>query len=227
MEFFTHASGSAGNLYQVIGRSGEIIIDPGITKKRLKQALKFRLADMQAALVSHSHMDHCKAVGEVARAGVDCYMSSQTAEALGIEHHRIRVIEPLKQFQVGDWSIVGFPTEHDVDGALGFLVSDGHEKLLYATDTYYIHHRFGAVNIIAVECNYSPSTMAPDLNPVRKKRLYKSHFSLENVMKFLKANDMSAVREIHLIHMSRDNSDPRWFKSEIERLTGKPVYTTL
>lgn len=96
---------------------------------------------------------------------------------------------------------------------------------MFATDTFYLHNRFAGVNYIAIECNYSVRTMAPDMNPIVKKRLYKSHFSLENVKKFLVSTDLSRVREIHLIHMSKGNSDPRWFKSEVQRVTGKPTIT--
>ena len=55
------------------------------------------------------------------------------------------------------------------------------------------------------------------------RRLTKSHFSLENLKSFLKANDLSQVREIYLIHLSDANSDEEKFKYEIAALTGKPV----
>lgn len=57
-----------------------------------------------------------------------------------------------------------------------------------------------------------------------KNRLLTSHFSLENVKEFLKANDLSQVREIWLLHLSDGNSDQVRFKREIMELCGKPVY---
>lgn len=168
-------------------------------------------------------MDHCRAIPSIAKAGIDVYLTVETAQALKTNGHRTHIIEPLKQFEVAGFKILPFPAQHDVSN-VGFLVSDGTDKLLYATDTFYIRYKFKGVNIIAVECNYSKETLAPDLNPVRKQRLYKSHFSLENVAKFLKANDLSRVREIHLIHMSRENSDPGMFKKRIQSVTGKPVF---
>jgi phosphoribosyl 1,2-cyclic phosphodiesterase len=83
---------------------------------------------------------------------------------------------------------------------------------------------FTGLTIIAVECNWSKETLAPNLDRVVRERLYTSHFSLENVIKFLKANDLSKVHSIYLLHLSRDNADPEYFRSEIEKLTGKPVY---
>ena len=57
-----------------------------------------------------------------------------------------------------------------------------------------------------------------------KNRLLTSHFSLENVKEFLKANDLSRVQEIHLLHLSDGNSDAERFKREIMAVCGKPVY---
>jgi len=60
--------------------------------------------------------------------------------------------------------------------------------------------------------------------PALKKRILKSHFSLENVKEFLKANDLSRVQEIWLLHLSDGNSDAERFKREIQELTGKMVF---
>ena len=48
--------------------------------------------------------------------------------------------------------------------------------------------------------------------------------ALENVKDILKANDLSKVNEIYLIHLSDGNSNAEQFKREIQELTGKPVY---
>lgn len=225
MDFQTFYSGSRGNLYRVTSGEKAILIDPGVTLKRIKHALNFKVSTIGAALVSHSHLDHCKAVPDLMAAGIDCYMTAPTAEALGLHHHRLHIIEPKQQFSAGGFHCVAFETEHDCDGAVGYLVSDGKEKLLFATDTYFVRPRFKDLNIIALEVNYSPETMDPDCDPTRKKRLYKSHMSLENAIQLLKSNDLSRVREIHIIHTSRDNGDPAYFKAEVEKATGKPVYT--
>jgi phosphoribosyl 1,2-cyclic phosphodiesterase len=58
----------------------------------------------------------------------------------------------------------------------------------------------------------------------RKKRLMRSHFSLENVKEFLLANDLTNVQEIWLLHLSDTNSDADLFKKEIQELTGKLVF---
>ena len=57
-----------------------------------------------------------------------------------------------------------------------------------------------------------------------KSRILKSHFSLENVKEFLKANDLSKVQEIWLLHLSDGNSDAERFKRETQEISRKPVY---
>jgi len=80
-----------------------------------------------------------------------------------------------------------------------------------------------------VECNYSMDILNENIRTgkipaVMKKRLLQSHFSLDNVKGFLKANDLSQVKEIWLLHLSDSNSNTERFKREIQELTGKPVY---
>ena len=80
-----------------------------------------------------------------------------------------------------------------------------------------------------IECNYASDILYRNVENgsvpmVLKNRLLTSHFSLDNVKEFLKANDLSKVQEIWLLHLSDGNSDAERFKREIMELTGKPVY---
>ena len=55
-------------------------------------------------------------------------------------------------------------------------------------------------------------------------RLVKSHMSLENLLEMLRANDLSAVRQIYLLHLSNRNSEERRMKEAVQQLTGAEVY---
>jgi len=139
-------------------------------------------------------------------------------------HHRVHIIEALKQFRVGPWTVLPFDVEHDAEEPLGFLIHGGGEKLLFAADTFYIRHRFAGLNLIALECNYSKQTMAPDIPLAHKLRVMRSHMSLDTVLAFLAANDLSGVRQIHLLHLSSENSDESLFKNRVQAATGIPTY---
>jgi phosphoribosyl 1,2-cyclic phosphodiesterase len=164
------------------------------------------------------------------RAGIDCYISAGTVEALGLSGHRLNIIKARQQFRIGTWTILPFETQHDAQEPLGFLLAnqDG-DKMLYATDTYYIRYRFQGLTHIAVECNYSSDILKANVKaglvePALKSRILKSHFSLENVKRFLQANDLSKVQEIWLLHLSEQNSCEKRFKEEVQKITGKPTY---
>lgn len=226
----TLATGSTGNCYWISDGSTPLLLECGISYRNVQKALNFKTMDIAGVLVSHEHKDHCKAVKEVSGRGLDIYMSQGTKDAVGIDHHRIKVIESKKQFKIGTWSILPFDVEHDVSEPLGFLLAnqDG-EKLLFATDTFYVRYRFSGLTHIMIECNYSMNILNENIITGRvhkgmKKRLIKSHFSLENVKDFLKANDLSKVQEIHLLHLSDTNSNELEFKKTIQELTGKIVY---
>jgi len=80
-----------------------------------------------------------------------------------------------------------------------------------------------------VECNFATDILKENVaNGIvtvsLKDRIISSHFSLENVKDFLRANDLSKVEEIWLLHLSNDNSDEERFKEEIQKLTGKLVF---
>lgn len=149
---------------------------------------------------------------------------------MGVASHRAKAVKSKEQFNIGTWTILPFETEHDAAEPLGFLLANAAgDKLLYATDTYYVRYRFRGLSHIMVECNYSVDILRANVEagivPAElKNRLLRSHFSLENVKEFLKANDLSKVQEIWLIHLSDGNSDAERFKREIQELTGKPTY---
>jgi len=198
------------------------MIECGLPWKEVRKHFQFQTSALAGVCLTHEHRDHSRSVADAVRAGIDVYMLPDTCEVLGISGHRVHEIEPLKQFRIGTFTVKAFPLEHDVP-ICGYLFASGGERAVYITDTYYCRYRFAGLSIIAIEANYSRSTLAPDLDPAVKRRLIRSHMSLENVLKFLAANDLSAVREIILIHLSRENSDAEMFQREAQRATGKPV----
>ena len=80
--------------------------------------------------------------------------------------------------------------------------------------------KFKDLTHIAIECNYVESKLMHlvdegYLNAHQAARVIKSHLSLENLIKFLKVNDLSKVKELHLLHLSDGNSDINIIENEI------------
>jgi phosphoribosyl 1,2-cyclic phosphodiesterase len=223
-------SSSKGNCYMIDDGSTKIMLECGLPYREIQKGFNFQMSSIAGCLVSHEHSDHSKSVKDVLKAGIDVYSSEGTFKALNITHHRAKQIKAKEQFQIGTWTILPFETEHDTEESLGFLlVNRQGEKLLFATDTYYIKYRFQGLNFLMIECNYSLDILNQNIAngsvpKVMKKRLLRSHFSLENVKEFLKANDLSKVQEVWLLHLSDSNSNAEQFKREVQELTGKMVY---
>lgn len=224
------ASGSKGNAYLVTDGQTPLLLEAGIPFKEIRRKMNFQTSGLAGCLISHEHQDHIKGVGDILKAGIDVYMSPGTAQAIGIRHHRIKTVQPKRQFKLGTWTILPFDVQHDAGDPVGYLLANQQgDKLLFATDTYYIRYRFPGLTHIMVECNYSIKILNENIATGRvprimKKRLLRSHFSLENVKDFLASNDLSKVQEIWLIHLSDNNSDEQIFKREIQELTGKMVF---
>jgi phosphoribosyl 1,2-cyclic phosphodiesterase len=80
------------------------------------------------------------------------------------------------------------------------------------------------MNIAAIEANWSEETMSPDLHPTAARRIKRSHMSVDRAIDLLKANDISTLREIHLLHLSDGNSNAEVFQTKVERATGKMTF---
>lgn len=229
MEIKTLATGSTGNCYLIDDGKTQLLLELGIRYKEIQQALNYETSKVAAALISHSHKDHCKGVQGALDASMDVYMSQATKDEIGIAHNRIRLFQTKQQFRVGSMVVLPFDVKHDVENH-GFLIqSESGKRLLFASDTYYVRYKFNDLTHLMIEANYSESILAYNENqgyihPALARRIRASHFSLENVLEFLKANDLSKVEEIHLLHLSSSNSDEEMFKKEVQQTTGKMVF---
>ena len=231
MDIDVYASGSTGNAYRVNDGSTSLLLDAGIPIKRLQTATGHQLASLGGCLVTHEHGDHCKAVKDLVKLGIDVYASVGTISKMGVISHRLRPVKSLQDIVIGTFKVIPFDVQHDCAEPLGFLLESAEtgEKLLYATDTYYIKYRFNALNYIMIECNYDLETVRQSVNDGNvpdfvAKRIIKSHMSLEHLMDMLRANDLSQVRQIYLLHLSANNSNADRYRQAIQEITGAEVY---
>lgn len=223
------ASGSSGNCYWISNGNSALLLEAGIKFKDIREGLNFKLSQIAGCLISHEHFDHSKAAKEMMKAGIEIFVSQGTSDALGLCGHRKNIIKALNQFNIGSWTILPFDTTHDAFEPLGFLLANKNgEKLVYITDSAYCPYRFKDLTHILIEANFSSKILQQNKNLASqtKQWIMRNHMSLETAMNFLKSNDLSKVREIHLLHLSDSNSDAALFKREIQQLSGKPTYVS-
>lgn len=223
------ASGSSGNCYLLDNGQSQLMIECGIPIKKIKEHMEFDFSKIKGCLVSHEHKDHSKSMKDLAKLGIKIYASSGTFE--GARDINYKIIKEHNKFSVGewedDWEIYPFDVTHDCQEPLGFVIRSLGETLLFATDTKFIKYRFSGLNYIMIECNHSKELVENNENMSfkEKKRTLESHFSIENVIEFLKVNDLSKVEEIYLLHLSDRNSNEKEFVDKVKCLTGKKVYS--
>ena len=207
-----------------------MLVDMGLAFRQIMIGLDFEVSSLAGALLSHAHGDHAKAARDLMSRGIRVYASAPTWEHLKLAHHRAETITALVPFEVGPWRVKPFNAVHDMPGTLGFQIDspDG-DRLLYLTDSGYSPYTFDGLTHIAIEANFSrEALMANALDGTigvhRAARTLSTHMSIERLIEMLKANDLSKVEEIYLLHLSDTNSDENDFRRQVERATGRPTF---
>ncbi|HDY88546.1 MAG TPA: MBL fold metallo-hydrolase [bacterium] len=162
-------------------------------------------------------------------ASLDIYSSPGTFRKLNITSHRAHAIEPEQVIQIGSWRVMAFDVSHDCEQPYGYLIhSEQTGNILFVTDTGYVNHRFDNLNNIIVELNYSDEILESNIASGRlhgsmRNRVYNTHISLSVLIDLLKANDLTHVANIVLVHLSDTNSNAEEFKQAVIDATGKNV----
>jgi phosphoribosyl 1,2-cyclic phosphodiesterase len=223
------ASSSSGNCYFIDDGHTKLMIEVGISWKKIQQALNFKTSDLAGIIGTHGHADHLGYAKEAMKAGIDVYCGQQAADMRHLEGHRLHIIKADEQFTIGTWTIRVFEAIHDVE-CFGFIIANRKgERLLYLTDSQYSKYRFEGLTHIMIECNFIPSILTDNilsgsLPAVAGHRIRRAHFSLDTVIEFLKANDLSHLREVHLLHLSSGNSDEAQMVRKVQETTGIPCF---
>ena len=219
MKFEALASSSSGNAYVVTDRDTRILLECGVSHKKLQKLSGFSLNEFQACLVSHEHKDHAKAVADLISRGMAVYMSEGTADAL--ETDAVNLVEHMEQFNVGSLDIVPFTTFHDAAEPLGFLIKsrvDG-DVLAFATDTVNLRYKFPGLNILAIEANYDKHILERcERMPEKVRyRISNAHMEIDTLCDYLRSLDLTQCREIHLLHLSDATSHEGHFINKVAR----------
>ena len=228
MRFEALASSSAGNAYIVSDGDTRILLECGVSHKKLQKLSGFSLSEFAACLVSHEHKDHAKSALELISRGMEVYMSQGTAEAL--ETDAATLIGNMEQFNVGSLDIVPFTTFHDAKEPLGFLIKsrvDG-DILAFATDTVNLRYKFPGLNILAIEANYDKAILerCEKMPEKVRYRITNAHMEIDTLCDYLRGLDLSQCREIHLLHLSDATSHEGKFIHKVKQAVPPGIEVT-
>lgn len=123
MEFYTLASGSSGNCSLVCAGDTLLLIDAGISCRRIEQSLRAlgrTLGDLTAVFITHEHADH---VGGLAT------LSKKSAAPVYVTRGVSHILTcPVVAFTAGDTlefagcTVRSFSTSHDAVDPVGYRV---------------------------------------------------------------------------------------------------------
>lgn len=162
----TLASGSSGNC--ILVRSGEtaLLVDAGISCRKVTQRLKhcgLMPEDLTGILITHEHSDHIAGLGVLMkRHDIPIYATADTCAAVAQKYPvtapHLMVIPAASYFELGDLTVTAFPTPHDAADSVGYLLSDGQRTAAIATDlgevTDYIREIVSDAQLVLLEANY-------------------------------------------------------------------------
>lgn len=232
------ASGSGGNSIYVQNGSSGVLIDAGLTGKKIEERLHGRDIDpagLQAIVVSHEHADHIKGVGVLARRyGLPVWMTQGTLNASkqtfrGTE--QIRVFENDDDFSIGDLSFQAFQLPHDAADPVNFSVTDGRAEVTVATDlgmvTQLVYQRMRRADLVVIESNYDRDLLINGPYPWDlKMRISSKHGHLSNRGAAEALCNLAAegLQRAVLAHLSAKNNRPNLArKTCIHQLHGQGI----
>ena len=211
MQLYTVGTGSLGNCYLLKRENDRFIaLDCGCKWRDVLIGCNFRPLDIDLALVTHSHSDHSRHVGDFEENGIDVINTDNTF--------------PKKVLQKGDYKVVPFEVPHDVKN-YGYLIRVDGRTIVYMTDFGYCKYTFKSWNVdtFIVACNY---TAPPDSEEANYAHVVMGHSSLDTVKDILAVNKSDSMKNVILCHTS-SSADTELMVSEIQKVVGDNVKVTV
>lgn len=219
----TFASGSEGNCLLLTAGSVHLLVDAGISCRRIAAslaALGLTLDDIDAILLTHEHSDHIAGLATlIKRHDTPLYASPGTARQLcyriaGIERH-LRCIAPGDTLALGDVTVMPFATSHDAAGSQDYRIDYRGAAAGILTDTGYVTDEAAealrGVGLLILESNHDIEWLRSGPYPYSlKQRILgdEGHLSNDAAAAFAVEMARQGTGEIVLAHLSRENNTP-------------------
>ncbi len=226
MELCSIASGSSGNCIFVGGEHTRLLVDAGISKKRIIEGLAgadVSADDLDGILITHEHADHISGLGVLSRAlHLPIYATRGTIRgiksmnALGeIDGELFHEMSADLDVTVGDLTVHPFHISHDANDPVAYRVTDGVRTVAVATDmgTYdaYTIENLKGVNGMVLEANHDIRMLEVGPYPYPLKQRVAGvygHLSNEWSGRLLSEILHDDITQIFLGHLSAQNNIP-------------------
>lgn len=230
LRFTVLASGSTGNAVVVANGESKVMIDAGLSAKKLEQLMEereFNASELDAILVTHEHSDHIKGLGALARKyDLPVYANEKTWEELDRQIGEIaegnkRVMDTGTSLDFGSLKIESYGISHDAAEPVGYCFYEGDEKLSLATDLGYMSDKVKEQvidsDVLILESNHDIEMLRMGRYPWNIKRRILSdigHLSNESAGENLCEVLGGKTKRVYLAHLSRNHN-----MTDLARLT--------
>lgn len=238
--FRTIASGSSGNASLLSCGSTHLLLDMGISCRRVLAALKeigLSAGDLSGILITHEHTDH---IGGLAtyikkhRTPILCTPGTarQLRRRLAGADTQLRPI-PLGEAQLlGEVRVTALPTSHDCAESAAFRVDTPDGALGYLTDTGFICQETAdallGAELLVLESNHDVEALLSGPYPYALKQRVlgpQGHLSNDTAARFAADSARAGTRDIILAHLSEENNTPQLALNTVGRLLEAAGYT--
>ncbi len=223
MIYISLASGSSGNCALIREGGTNILLDAGISARRIRLGLaEFGLgpSDLTAILITHEHSDHVSGLGALTKyADVPVYTGGGTARFLAGRNvcagRRLRIVEAERALRLGAVELTAFETPHDAAESFGFVFACEGGSLAVATDlgcvTGSVERALLGCDAAVLEANHDVEMLrrGPYPQPLKRRILGNlGHLSNTACAELALRLAESGTKSILLAHLSHENNTP-------------------
>lgn len=220
--FLSLISGSSGNAALIADSSTTLLIDCGMSGKKLEQSLAsicLSPKDIDAILLTHEHIDHTAGAGVVCRRyGLPLYATAGTFAGMSagpIPEDRIHIVQDNATFEIGTIGVTPFSISHDANEPVGFRFAVDGKTYAVATDTGVMTddirgHLYGA-DAVLLESNHDLDMLMYGSYPYPLKERIRSargHLSNDDCARTAVELLNHGTSHIMLGHLSKENNTP-------------------
>lgn len=224
MRFASIASGSSGNCTYVGSENTHILIDAGISGRRIEEGLKeldLKAEDLDGIFITHEHSDHIQSLGILARKyELPVYGTKETLEEIAkksslgtYSRELLTSVCTDEDISVGDLTIRPFRVDHDAKNPVAYRVESGKKSAAVVTDighyTSYVADHLKGINVLLLEANHDVRMLESGSYPYRLKQRILSrrgHLSNEACGRLLSHILHDQIKKIFLGHLSKKNN---------------------
>lgn len=224
MKLCSIASGSSGNCIYVGSNNTNLLVDAGVSAKRIEYGLSdidIIPDTIQGILITHEHSDHISGLGILARKyHIPIYATYETVRALqqikslgDVPHELYNYVKPNETFFINDICVEPFSTSHDASNPVCYTMqSEGH-KIGVATDLGkyddYIVAKLEGSEILLIEANHDVNMLMVGKYPYYlKQRILgdRGHLSNDTSADLISKLLHPGLQYIALAHLSKENN---------------------